>query len=1047
MNISRFFIDRPIFASVLSTLIFIMGSIAIFVLPISEYPEVVPPSVVVSAQFPGANPKVLAETVAAPLEEQINGVENMIYMSSQNTSDGRTTITVTFKIGTNPDLAQQLVQNRVSQATPRLPEMTRQLGVTVSKSSPDLTLVVNLLSPNKRYDSLYLNNYALINVKDQLSRLSGAGQVKLFGPSGYAMRLWLNPAKLAERGLTPMDVIKAVQDQNIQAAAGIVGSSPTTSEVEVQLQLNAKGRLQTEAEFADIIIKNAPTGGIIRVKDVARIEMGANDYSLKAFVNNKDSAAIGIFQSPGSNALALSADVRKTMEELKERFPEDLTYSIIYDPTVFVRDSIKSVIHTLLEAVLLVVLVVVVFLQTWRASLIPLIAVPISIIGTFAVMKLLGFSINNLSLFGMVLSIGIVVDDAIVVVENVERNIEKGLSPKEASYKAMEEVSGPIIAIALTLCAVFVPIAFISGLTGQFYRQFALTIAISTLISAFNSLTMSPALTALLLKPHHAPKDLLTRAIDKVMGRFFAWFNALFARSSESYGASVRGTLTHKSWVMGLYGILLVLTYGAFKIVPPGFIPLQDKQYMIAAVQLPDGSTLDRTEKIVRKVVDLALEEKGVTDVLSFPGLSINGFTNSSSAGVIFMTLAPFEERKGRLFSAFAIGQKIQMKLAKMTEAFAAVFPPPPIMGLGTTGGFKLQIEDRADRGYEQLDQIVKTVLQKANTTPGLMRIYSNYKVNVPQLFVDLDRTKAKQMGLSIADIFSTLQVYLGSYYINDFNRFGKTYQVIAQADLPFRTSADDIRLLKARNQAQQMVPIASLLTVKNGYGVETDMRYNGYRTADINGSPAPGYSSGQAQEAIKTILQETLPPGTTFEWTDLSFQEMIAGNTAMLVFPLCVLLVFLVLAAQYESLILPIAIILIVPMCLLCAIAGVWIIRGDNNIFTQISLFVLIGLSCKNAILIVEFAHELEWEGKNLVEAAVEACRLRLRPILMTSFAFIMGVIPLIASSGAGSEMRYAMGIAVFAGMLGVTFFGLFLTPVFYVLLRLLEERMRQRQ
>lgn len=1041
MNLSKFFIDRPIFAAVISIVIFLAGLISMFNLPISEYPEVVPPSVVVRAQFPGANPKAIAETVATPLEEQINGVENMLYMSSQATSDGQLSLTITFKLGTDPNLAAQLVQNRVNQALPRLPEVTRQLGVTTTKSSPDLTMVVHLKSPKGKYDMLYLRNYATLNVKDQLAKIQGVGSVMLFGSGDYAMRIWLNPQKISERNLTAQDVINAIRGQNIQVAAGVIGGPPYDDGISVQLPVNAQGRLTDSEEFGDIIVKQ-DQGAITRLHDVARIEVDAASYGLRSLLDNQYAAAIPIFQAPGSNSIEISNQVRKTMEELKKNFPEDLDYSIVYDPTIFVRDSIKAVVHTLLEAIALVVIVVILFLQTWRASIIPLLAVPVSIIGTFAIMHMFGFSINALSLFGLVLAIGIVVDDAIVVVENVERNIEDGLSPRDATLKAMREVTGPIIAIALVLCAVFIPIAFISGLTGQFYRQFALTISFSTIISAFNSLTLSPALSAILLKSHDAPKDFLTRGMDKVFGGFFRGFNKFFHASSNGYSRSVKGLLGRKSIAIFIYLILLGATYIGFQVVPPGFVPGQDKQYLVSFAQLQDGATLERTEKVIRAMSEIAMKEPGVESAVAFPGLSINGFMNSSSAGIVFVTLKPFDERKGDDLSGLAIAGKLQQKFGGIKEAFIAIFPPPPVMGLGTIGGFKLQVEDRTDLGYEALDQAMKAVQGKAWQTPELSSVFSSYKISSPQLYANLDRTKAMQLGVDVQDVFSTMQIYLGSLYVNDFNKFGRTYQVIAQADKEFRSKPEDISNLRIRNHDGQMVPLGSILNVTETTGPDSATRYNGYRSADLNGAPGPGFSSGQAQAAITKILDETLPKGMSYEWTELTYQQILSGDTTLLVFPLCVLLVFLVLAAQYESLFLPLAIILIVPMCLLSAITGVWLTGGDNNIFTQIGLFVLIGLACKNAILIVEFARELEMHGEKTVEAAIHATRLRLRPILMTSFAFIMGVVPLVTSTGAGAEMRHAMGVAVFSGMLGVTFFGLFLTPVFYVLIRAIEKK-----
>ncbi|MGA9892660.1 MAG: efflux RND transporter permease subunit [Xanthobacteraceae bacterium] len=1037
--LSRFFIDRPIFAGVISVAIFLAGLIAMTRLPISEYPEVVPPSVQVTAQFPGANPETVADTVATPLEEQINGVENMLYMQSQAASDGTLTLTVTFRLGTDPNLATQLVQNRVNQALPRLPDVTRNLGVTTVKSSPDLTMVVHLLSPDDRYDMLYLRNYATLNVKDQLAKVEGIGSVQLFGSGDYAMRIWLNPQKIAELGLSADDVVNAVRRQNVQVAAGVVNGPPYGDKGQLQLPINVEGRLSDPEEFGRIVIKNQ-NGVVTRLSDVARIEIDASQYSLRSLLDNKQAVAIPIFQAPGSNAIEISNRVRATMEDLKKNFPVGLDYSIVYDPTVFVRDSIKAVVHTLLEAVALVVLVVILFLQTWRASIIPLLAVPISIIGTFAAMYLFGFSINALSLFGLVLATGIVVDDAIVVVENVERNIETGLHPREATMQAMSEVTGPIIAIALVLCAVFVPIAFISGLTGEFYRQFALTIAFSTIISAFNSLTLSPALSALLLKGHDAPKDALARGMDKVLGRFFRGFNRVFRAGSSGYSHGVRNILSHKAAAVGVYVVLLAMTVFVFRTVPPGFVPLQDKQYLVSFAQLSQGATLERTEKVIRDMSDIAMREPGVQSAVSFPGLSINGFINSPSAGIVFVTLKPFEERTTPDLSGFAISQKLQTKYAGIRDATIAIFPPPPVNGLGQIAGFKLQVEDRTDQGNAVLARVMGEIQGRAAKTPGLFAVFSNFNIGVPQLYAHVDRTKAMQLGVEVQDIFDTMQTYLGSIYVNDFNRFGRTYEVIAQADTPFRTKVDDILRLQVRNASGQMVPLGAVVNIEQTTGPDSSVRYNGFRSADLNGAPAPGYSSGQAQAAITQILDETLPKGMQYEWTDLTYQEILAGNTAILVFPICVLLVFLVLAAQYESLFLPLAIILIVPMCLFSAITGVWLTGGDNNVFTQIGLFVLVGLACKNAILIVEFARELEMQGRRPLEAAIEAARLRLRPILMTSFAFIMGVVPLVLSSGAGAEMRHAMGVAVFFGMLGVTFFGLFLTPVFYLLLRALS-------
>jgi multidrug efflux pump len=1047
MNFSKFFIDRPIFAGVLSMLIFLGGLLSISALPISEYPEVAPPTVVVRAQYPGANPKVIAETVATPIEEQINGVEGMLYMSSQATTDGLMTLNVTFRLGTDPDKAQQLVQNRVAQAEPRLPDEVRTLGITTIKSAPDLTMVVHLLSPNGRYDMTYLRNYAVLNVKDRLARIEGVGQVQLFGSGDYSMRIWLDPQKVAERGLSAADVVREIRAQNVQAAAGIVGASPSETGLDLQLSINAQGRLQTEEEFGEIIVKTGANGEVTRLRDIARIELGAADYSLRSLLDNKSAVAIPIFQSPGSNAIQISDNVRKMMAELKQNMPDGMDYSIVYDPTQFVRASIEAVIHTLLEAVALVVLVVILFLQTWRASIIPLIAVPVSIIGTFGVMHVFGFSINALTLFGLVLAIGIVVDDAIVVVENVERNIERGLSPTEAAYQAMREVTGPIIAIALVLVAVFVPLAFITGLTGQFYKQFALTVAISTVISAFNSLTLSPALAALLLKSHDAPKDILTRAMERLLGWFFKRFNRAFHRGSEAYSGGVRRVISRRAFVMVGYVALIGVTFGLFKMVPGGFVPGQDKQYLVGFAQLPDGATLDRTEEVIRRMGDIALKQPGVESAVAFPGLSINGFTNSSNSGIVFVTLKPFEERKDGSLSGGAIAMQLNGKFAAIQEAFIAMFPPPPVAGLGTIGGFKLQIEDRAGLGYAALNDATKAFIAKASAAPELAGVFSSFQVNVPQLYADIDRTKARQLSVPVTSVFDTMQIYLGSLYVNDFNRFGRTYSVRVQADAKFRARADDVGLLKVRSDTGDMVPLSALLKIRESAGPERAMRYNGFLTADLNGGAAPGYSTGQAQAAVERIAADTFPKGISFEWTDLTYQEIIAGNSSLVVFPVALLLVFLVLAAQYESLTLPLSIIMIVPMGLLAAMFGVWLTKGDNNVFTQIGLIVLVGLSAKNAILIVEFARELEFAGRTPVQAAIEASRLRLRPILMTSLAFIMGVVPLVISTGAGSEMRHAMGVAVFSGMIGVTAFGIFFTPMFYVLLRALAGNRRLTQ
>ncbi|MDP9782656.1 efflux RND transporter permease subunit [Pseudomonas fluorescens] len=1048
MKFSQFFISRPIFAAVLSLLILIAGAISLFQLPISEYPEVVPPTVVVRANFPGANPKVIGETVAAPLEQAITGVENMLYMSSQSTADGKITLTITFALGTDLDNAQVQVQNRVTRTEPKLPEEVTRIGITVDKASPDLTMVVHLTSPDKRYDMLYLSNYALLNIKDELARLGGVGDVQLFGMGDYSLRVWLDPNKTASRNLTATDVVTAIREQNRQVAAGALGAPPAPNAQAFQLSINTQGRLVNEEEFENIIIRSGANGEITRLKDIARVELGSSQYALRSLLDNQPAVAIPIFQRPGSNAIQISNDVREKMEELKKGFPAGMDYSIVYDPTIFVRGSIEAVVHTLFEALILVVLVVILFLQTWRASIIPLVAVPVSLIGTFAVMHLFGFSLNALSLFGLVLAIGIVVDDAIVVVENVERNIELGLTPVEATKRAMGEVTGPIIATALVLCAVFVPAAFISGLTGQFYKQFALTIAISTVISAVNSLTLSPALAAVLLKGHDAPKDRFSKFLDKVFGGWlFRPFNRFFERASHGYVGTVARVIRSSGIALLLYAGLMVLTFFGFSTTPTGFVPGQDKQYLVAFAQLPDAASLDRTEDVIKRMSDLALKQPGVESAVAFPGLSINGFTNSPNAGIVFVTLKPFEERKDPSMSAGAIAGALNGQYAGIQEAYMAIFPPPPVQGLGTIGGFRLQIEDRGNLGYDELYKETMNIITKSRSVPELAGLFTSYTVNVPQVDAAIDREKAKTHGVAVSDIFDTLQIYLGSLYANDFNRFGRTYQVNVQAEQQFRLESDQIGQLKVRNNRGEMIPLATFIKVSDTSGPDRVMHYNGFITAEINGAAAPGYSSGQAEKAIEKLLKDELPNGMTYEWTDLTYQQILSGNTALFVFPLCVLLAFLVLAAQYESWSLPLAVILIVPMTLLSAITGVILSGGDNNIFTQIGLIVLVGLACKNAILIVEFAKDKQLEGMNPLAAVLEACRLRLRPILMTSFAFIMGVVPLVFSSGAGAEMRHAMGVAVFSGMLGVTFFGLLLTPVFYVLIRNFVERSEARK
>ena len=1066
MDISRFFVDRPRFATVLSIFIFLIGALAILRLPISEYPEVAPPQVVVRAQFPGANPRVISETVAAPLEEQINGIENLLYFESQATADGQMTLTVTFKVGTNPEAAETAVQNRVNRALPRLPDIVRQIGIVTEKQATNFVMVVHLLSPDNSRDALYLRNYGQLNIRDELLRIQGIGAVLSFGAGDYAMRIWLDPNKLATRGLTAADVVNALREQNAQVAAGVVGAPPAPNHTEFQLAINTQGRLSTEEEFADVIVRTDPaSGALVRLRDVGRVELSSSTYSLRSLLNNKEAAAIGVFQAPGSNALALANEVRATMQRLAPSFPQGVEYSIVYDPTRFVKTSIEKVVETLIEAVLLVALVVIVFLQTWRASIIPLIAVPVSIVGTFAALLALGFSINTLTLFGLVLAIGIVVDDAIVVVENVERHIEGGLTPHAATVQAMREVSGPIIAIALVLCAVFVPLAFVPGLSGQFYRQFAVTIAISTVISAFNSLTLSPALSAILLRPHDAPKDALTRGMDRVFGGFFHWFNRMFHRSGDAYSRGVGGVLRRKGIALVVYGLLIAATVALFVRVPAGFVPAPDKQYLIGIAQLPAGSSLDRTEAVIREMSAIAQKVPGIVDSVAFPGLSIASFSAAPNEGIVFFTLDDFDKRTTPDKSKFAILGQVNGAIQQIQGARMFVVPPPAVEGIGAAGGFKVQVQDRGGLGEQALFGAVWGALGQIYSNPNtsIGTPFSTYDINVPQLYAAVDRTKAKQMGVGLADIYDTLQINLGSLYVNDFTRFGKTYQVIVQADAPFRSDATSITQLKTRNAAGQMVPLSALMNVDPSFGPTRVTRYNGFPSADVNGAPNPGFSSSQAEGEIERLLKQ-LPRGLAYEWTELSYQDRLTRDVAVpgiewrmptlaAVLLLSVLFVVLVLAAQYESWSLPLAIILIVPMGVLSALFGVWLSSfppfmqpGDLNIFTQVALVVLVGLACKNAILIVEFAKELEEHGKSMVDAVTEAARLRLRPILMTSIAFCAGVIPLILGSGAGSEMRRAMGIAVFSGMLGVTSFGIFLTPVFYALLRKGTEGRRQK-
>ena len=1047
MNLPHFFIDRPIFAGVISIVITLVGAIALFTLPIAQYPEIAPPTVQVTANYPGANAKVVAETVATPIEQQVNGVENMLYMTSQSTSDGNMALTITFKLGTNLDDAQVLVQNRVAIALPTLPADVQRIGVTTRKQSPDLTMVVHLVSPDGSLDSLFTSNYALLQIRDELARLDGVGDITVFGAREYSMRVWLDPDKLSARGLTAQDVVGAIQEQNVQVAAGIIGAPPVPKDATAfQYTVSTQGRLVDEKEFGEIVVKTGTGGQVTRVRDVARVELAARDYTVNSQLGGKPATAIGIFQRPGSNALETSENVRKKMDELKQRFPAGMEYTIVYDPTVSVRESIHEVQKTLLEAIALVVLVVLVFLQTWRATIIPLIAIPVSLIGTFAAMSAFGFSINNISLFGLVLAIGIVVDDAIVVVEAIEHHIENGLSPRDAARKAMTEVGGALVAIALVLCAVFIPTAFLTGITGEFFRQFALTIAVSTAISALNSLTLSPALATLLLRPRAAEKDWFQRVLDSLLGWFFRGFNKVFAWSSDRYGTVV-GRLTRLAVIVLLvYAGLLGLTALGFKIVPGGFLPTQDRGYAVAYAQLPDAASLDRTQAVVNKIAKIARETPGILNTVEIAGFNLFG-GNQTNTAAVFLPFKDFHERDTAEEKMIAIIDKMNARVrAEIPEALVAIFPPPPVAGIGNAGGYKVYIQDRGNAGLEELQTQAFAMVGKANETPGLTNNLTTFRANVPQLWLEVDRVKAKSMNVPLNNIFGTLQTYLGSSYVNDLTLFGRTYRVTAQADAQFRLKSEDIRLLKTRNSNGGIVPLGSVATVQEINGADKVTRYNMFPAADISGQPAPGASTGDALNAIERLAKEILPTSFTTEWTEIAYQQKIAGNAGVYIFPLCVLFVFLLLAAQYESWSLPLAIILIVPMCIFSAIGGVWLRSMENNVFTQIGFVVLVGLACKNAILIVEYAKQIQdRDGKDRFTAAVEAARLRLRPILMTSFAFILGVLPLVIATGAGAEMRQALGTAVFFGMLGVTFFGLLLTPVFYVVIMWFKERRRK--
>lgn len=1047
MNFARFFVDRPIFAAVLSIVITMLGGLAYVSLPIAQYPEVIPPTVVVSAAYPGADARTLAETVSTPLEQEINGVENMLYVSSSSTSDGKVQITVTFRLGTDLDQAQVLVQNRVNATISRLPEEVRRLGVMVNKRSPDLTLAVQFFSPDGSREVAYLSNYVTLQIQNEIARIPGVAEASSLGGLDYSMRVWLDPEKIAGLGLTAGDIVRAIREQNVQVAAGSLGQPPAATGSEFQYTLTAPGRLKKAAEFGDIVLKTGKQGDVVRLANVARIELGSRDYSSRTYMDGYNAVSLRVFQLPGSNAIETADAVYKRLAQLKERFPPGVDYKINYDTTKFVRASITSVLHTLMEAVLLVVLVVIIFLQNWRASLIPLLAVPVSLIGTLAVMQWLGFSLNNLSLFGLVLAIGIVVDDAIVVVENVERNIAKGLAPHEAAVRAMNEVSGAVIAVALVLCAVFVPTGFISGITGQFYRQFALTIAVSTVISAFNSLTLSPALCAILLQPHGAPPDWFSRVLNFLFGWFFRGFNRVFQFGSDLYAGLVGKLIRLSVLVLIGYAALIGLAGKLFQDVPAGFIPSQDMGYAIVLVQLPDGAAFERTDAVVRRMDAMAREIPGIAHTFAISGYSSVLQANQPNVGAAFLVFDAFDNRHDPEVKGDGLLAVIRKKFSTIQEGRVLVLPPPPLRGLGNAGGFKIQVQDLNNAGLPALEAATQKLLAAAQQEPGLISLITGFRAKSPQYKLEINRAQAKTMGVSLADLNEALQVYLGSVYVNDFNLFGRTYQVTAQAEPAYRKDPTDVGRIKIRNQAGEMVPLAALVKVIKTGGADRVQRYNLYYSADINGNTLPGISSGQMIEKIERLARDNLPVGFAIEWTDLTYQQILAGDTLIYIFPLCVIFVFLVLSAQYESWSMPMAIILIVPMCLLSAIGGVWLRAQDNNIFTQIGLVVLVGLAAKNAILIVEFAKQLQDQGMDRVHAAVEACRLRLRPILMTSFAFILGVLPLVLATGAGAEMRQALGTAVFFGMIGVTNFGLLFTPVFYVILRAFVERREQRR
>src|SRR5215467_11167662 len=1045
MRISHFFIDRPIFAAVISVVFVIVGAVSFSRLPVAQYPEIAPPVINVTGQYPGASADVVASTVVSPIEDQINGVENMIYMSSNATSDGRFSIAVSFELGTNLDIAQVQVQNRVAVAQPRVPVDVRNVGITVAKASPDILMVVNVHSPDKSRDSLFLSNYSTLEIKDALTRVDGVGSITVFGGRDFSMRVWLDPDRLQSLNMTASDVVASLQGQNIQVASGVLNQQPMTSPGPFEIAVQTQGRLAEPDEFSEIVVKQTP-GALVRLKDVARVELAAQDYTTNSYLDHDPAVALAIFQRPGTNALTTAKGIIDTMKTVSTRFPPGVAYDIVFNPTQFLQQSVDAVIETIAEAIVLVVVVVILFLQTWRAAVIPIVAIPVSLVGTFFFMAIFGFTLNNLTLFGLVLAIGIVVDDAIVVVENVERNIAAGLTPREAARKSMTEVGSALIAIALVLCAVFVPSIFITGISGQFYRQFALTIAGATVISLIVSLTLSPAMCALLLKPHQNGRHEYWWA--RPIHRFFDYFNRAFDRLGFGITWLASRTVRRAALVVAVYGIIIGVGLNAFRTTPTGFIPQVDRGYIIVVVQLPPGASLARTDTVQQRALDIAMQVPGVVHAANIVGFSGATFTNAPNAGALFLVLDDFEKRgRDPRQSAAAIQAQLFGRLSSIQEAFIIPVLPPPVMGIGTAGGFRMMVEDRAGQGSDALRTATEALVTRAAQTPGIAGTFSLFETSTPQVYLNIDRTKAQLLGINVQDVFNALQIYIGSSYVNDFNLFGRTFRVTAQARDEDRQHIRDVLKIRVRNSNGDTVPLGSFTTVDNISGPYRVPRYNLYPAAEIDGAAAPGYSQGQAIAIMNKLAAETLPQGFASEWTTLAFQQIRAGSTATFAFLLAVVFVFLVLAAQYESLTLPLAVIMIVPMCLVAAIAGV-ILRGmDNNILTQVGFVVLIGLAAKNAILIVEFARQLEDSGHNRWQAAIEATRLRLRPILMTSLAFILGVTPLVWAIGAGAELRQTLGTAVFFGMIGVTVFGLVFTPAFYVICRWIAIRASARR